>query len=61
MKTKTMQEKENKDFIFKLMISEQQKEIQELKEENKNLYWMLKKQFEWLSDRIEKERQNKNK
>ena len=61
MKTKTMQEKENKDFIFKLMISGQQKEIQELKEENKNLYWMLKKQFEWLSDRIEKERQNKNK
>ena len=32
-----MQEKENKDFIFRLRISELQKEIQELKEENKSL------------------------
>lgn len=55
-----MQEKENKDFIFRLRISELQKEIQELKEENENLYWMLKKQFDWLIDRIEKERQNEN-
>lgn len=56
-----MQEKENKDFIFRLRISELQKEIQELKEENENLNWIVKKQFEWHSDRIEKETQNKNK
>ena len=53
-----MQEKENKDFIFRLRISELQKEIQELKEENQNLNWIVKKQFEWHSDRIKKETQN---
>jgi len=56
-----MQEKENKDFIFRLRISELQKEIQELKEENENLNWMLKKQFDFSMDVIRKERQNKNK
>jgi hypothetical protein len=50
-----MQEKENKDFIFRLRISELQKEIQELKEENENLNWMLTKQFDWHMDRIRKE------
>ena len=54
-----MQEKENKDFIFRLRISELQKEIQKLKEENENLNWMLKKQFDWHTDRIREERQNK--
>jgi len=56
-----MQEKENKDFIFRLRISELQKEIQELKEENKNLNWIVKKQFDWHMDRIKKETQNENK
>lgn len=50
-----MKEKENKDFIFRLRISELQKEIQELKEENENLNWMLTKQFDWHMDRIRKE------
>jgi hypothetical protein len=50
-----MQEKENKDFIFRLRISELQKEIQELKEENENLNWMLTKQFDLHMDRIRKE------
>mgnify|MGYP003656061080 CR=1 FL=1 len=58
---KTMQEKENKDFIFRLRISELQKEIKELKEENKNLNWMLKKQFDFSMDVIRKETQNENK
>ena len=56
-----MQEKENKDFIFRLRISELQKEIQELKEENENLNWMLKKEFDFRMNRIEKETQNKTK
>jgi len=56
-----MKEKENKDLIFRLRISELQKEIQELKEENKNLNCMLKKQFDFSMDLIKKETQNKNK
>ena len=45
----------------KLKISELQKEVQELKEENKNLEWMLKKQFDWHSERIKKEQRKNNK
>ena len=44
----------------KLKIFELLKEIQELTEENENLNWMLKKQFEWHSERIKKELKNKN-
>ena len=40
----------------KLKISELQKEVRELKEENENLNWMLKKQFNWHSERIKEER-----
>tara|TARA_R110002124_G_scaffold195815_1_gene362889 strand:- start:341 stop:490 length:150 start_codon:yes stop_codon:yes gene_type:complete len=45
----------------KLKISELQKEVRELKEENENLNWMLKKQFDWHSERIKKEIENENK
>ena len=45
----------------KLKISELQKEVQELKEENKNLEWMLKKQFESSLIRIKEEQKTKNK
>lgn len=38
----------------KLKISELQKEIQELKEENKNLNWMIEKQFEHSFKQIKK-------
>ena len=45
----------------KLKISELQKEVRELKEENENLNWMLKKQFDWHSERIKKEIENEKK
>ena len=50
---------ENKNFIFRLRIKELEKQIQELKEENKNLNWMLKKQFDWHLERIRKENKTK--
>ena len=43
----------------KLKILELKKEVRELKEENENLNWMLKKQFDWHSERIKKEIENK--
>jgi len=43
----------------KLKISELQKEIQELKEENQNLEWMLKKQFDNSFKQIKENRTNK--
>ena len=46
----------NKD---KLKIAELQKEIQELKEENQNLEWMLKKQFDNSFKQIKENRTNK--
>ena len=45
----------------KIKISELQKEVRELKAENQNLNWMLKKQFDWHSERIKKEIENENK
>tara|TARA_R110002167_G_scaffold266077_1_gene472837 strand:+ start:141 stop:293 length:153 start_codon:yes stop_codon:yes gene_type:complete len=43
----------------KLKISELQKEVRELKEENKNLNWMLKKQFDNSFKQIKENRTNK--
>ena len=40
------------------LIEELKKEVKELKEENENLNWMLKKQFDWHSERIKKEIEN---
>ena len=50
---------ENKDFIFRLRIKELEKQIEDLKEENKNLNWMLEKQFDWHLKRIRKENKTK--
>ena len=43
----------------KLKISELKKEIQELKEENENLNWMLKKNFDNSLKQIKENRTNK--
>lgn len=43
----------------KLKISELQKEVRELKEENENLTWMLKKQFDNSFKQIKENRTNK--
>ena len=43
----------------KLKISELQKEVRELKKENKNLNWMLKKQFDNSFKQIKENRTNK--
>ena len=43
----------------KLKISELQKEVRELKKENKNLNWMLKKQFDNSLEQIKEKRTNK--
>ena len=43
----------------KLKISELQKEVRELKKENKNLTWMLSKQFDNSFKQIKEKRTNK--
>ena len=43
----------------KLKISELQKEVRKLKKENKNLNWMLKKQFDNSFKQIKENRTNK--
>ena len=43
----------------KLKISELQKEVRELKEENENLNWMLNKQFDNSFKQIKENRTNK--
>ena len=50
------------DKILKLKnkeILELKKELRELKEENKNLNWMLKKQFDNSLEQIKEKRTNK--
>jgi len=51
-------DKDNKDYIFRLKISELQKEVRELKEENQNLNWMLKKQFDNSFKQIKEKKTN---
>ena len=43
----------------KLKISELEKKVKELKEENENLNWMLKKQFDNSFKQIKENRNNK--
>jgi len=50
---------ENKNFIFRLRIKELEQQIKELKEENKNLNFMLEKQLDWHFYRKRKENKTK--